>query len=148
MSISKVNLAFAIAIVALGSTITYWHTTTSTAPKYIQANDRYVLSAEEVEEFAAQATAGSAAAAVRLAKFHDMITLDKTSASKWWELAAKQGDVDAQYHMGFLLLEFEGGRRADEGCGWIKLAAQGGSEDARRRLNACGSSLGASAAKR
>ena len=55
------------------------------------------------------------------------IGIDKNEAigRKWYQKAAKQGDPDAQYNLGIMLLRGEGGdKKIDDGIKWLKSSAK------------------------
>jgi TPR repeat protein len=107
----------------------------SDAPsEYTQANASYVLNQQDLDRLKVQATAGDSAAAIRVAKHYGFIALDNQAAIRWWEVAAKLGDVNAQYTIGLLLVDSKDLAESERGLEWLRLAARNGDKSAARLL--------------
>jgi hypothetical protein len=63
---------------------------------------------------------------------------DLAEAMRWYRLAAEQGEAEAQYDLGFMLLLGEGGpKNAQEGLMWLERAGELGEDNAFRLLLDC-----------
>ena len=63
------------------------------------------------------------------------LTEDDQEAVRWYRLAAEQGWVDAQYHLGLMYADGEGVPEDDEeAVGWYRLAAEQGYASAQTNL--------------
>ena len=61
---------------------------------------------------------------------------DDTEAVRWYRRAAEQGDVLAQYNLGWMYENGRGvGRDRVEAVRWYRLAAEQGDADAQRALD-------------
>jgi len=126
---NKYSLLIALAILVMAIGVAFWPRDSKVI--LIPPAGEFALSDGELRQLPALALDGDRVAAVRLAKYYSFRVINDEAAMKWLEIAAKNGDVDSQYAIGFLSID-----RNDtvKGLHWLELAAQNGSEAAKQRL--------------
>ncbi|XHS80454.1 hypothetical protein ACFJGW_10890 [Burkholderiaceae bacterium UC74_6] len=92
----------------------------------INGNEDLILGADEIVALEGEARAGSTEAAIRLARYFDMIALDKAAARKWWLHAATHGNARAQYAVGLAMMNSDVPDEVLKGRQWMERAALAG----------------------
>jgi uncharacterized protein len=131
----RAGLTIAVVLVALASNGSAVHASWDEATKAF-AKKEY---ARAMKLFQPLAEKGNALAQYRIAKMHQMglgVSKDAKQARKWGQLAARQGNADAQLLMGSLYYKAEGGETADavRAYMWYDVSAEQGSAEAKKEI--------------
>jgi TPR repeat protein len=133
-NINRIVGGLALCVLAVAVGVIFWKS--EKPQEYVQSNASYALNPEELASLKSQAEGGDSIAAIRLAKYHDFIVLDKQAAIQWWKVAAKLGDVNAQYTVGLLLVDSADRLESEDALKWLRAAAQKGDKSAAKLLEA------------
>jgi TPR repeat protein len=96
----------------------------------VMGNQVFVISAAEIPGLQDLALRGSAEAAFKLARFHNMVTLDFKEGLYWMTIAAENGYPGATYELGFYLRLQDDPRSKLRARYWLGRAQNEGREPA------------------
>lgn len=105
------------------------------SPKPLSQEEIQAKKQKELEEAISKAEAGDAEAQYQLALKYDFgrsnLTVNHQKAAQWYQKAAEQGHVKAQYNLGYLFQEGEGVQKdIHKAMYWFEKAAEQGFVDA------------------
>lgn len=100
--------------------------------KAIHGNEIYDLSWKEAGTFKKEAERGSGDAAYKLAMYYDRIRGNHKKAFYWFEVGAKNGNVDCLYEFSLILIYSNNGEEVRKGYEGMEKAASFGHRDAQK----------------
>lgn len=132
----RAGIAFAVVLVAFASNASVVHAGSWEDATKAFAKKEYERAAKLFKPLAEK---GNALAQYRIAKMHQMglgVSKDTKQAKKWGQLAAKQGNADAQALMGNLYYKADGGEAADvvRAYAWYDISAEQGNAEAKKEI--------------
>lgn len=90
----------------------------------------FVLSVDEQKQLMTEANDGDANAAIRLSQYYEFIENNRSESIKWLRISAKNGQIIAQYNLGYLLFHDKDEATQKEAMYWLYEAAEHGIIDA------------------
>ncbi len=97
-------------------------------------NEGFYLPPRKVGKLTTKALSGDKHAPMMLYEYYCFYRGWSDIAIGWLEVAAHNGDTEAQYILGSLLLELEPKDSRNEGMEWLRKAASGGHQEASKLL--------------
>ena len=111
-------------------------------------NDRFNLTAEQVDQLSLDALDGSIESARKLYLYYSMINANREREIYWATIAAENGGVSDQYNLGYILSNDPDLGNQRRSIFWLKKSAKAGHDIAKEYLKELeGRSIGTKAAE-